>query len=187
MSRRALLVMLIASLSTATASAQDAPAWQAGVAKVAITPDKALWMSGYGGRTKPAQGKETELWAKALFLEDVKGKKAILITLDLVGIGRDVSVPLCKRISDQYGIPREAIILSCSHTHCGPVVGDNLRSMYFLDDDQERMIQEYTEELQDKITLLVRHAIEDRALARLSWAIGKSGFAVNRRTNKEAE
>ena len=56
-----------------------------------------MWMSGYGGRTKPAQGKETELWAKALVLEDAKGRKAVLVTLDLVGIGRDISTAVCKR------------------------------------------------------------------------------------------
>lgn len=184
--RIVVLSVFLAHLPTSTPRAQETP-WQAGVAKIAITPEKALWMSGYGGRTKPAQGKETELWAKALFLEDSNGKKAILITLDLVGIGRDISVPLCKRIGEKYGLPREAIILSCSHTHCGPVVGDNLRSMYFLDDDQERMIHDYSKALQDKIMQVVRHAVENRALANLSWGIGKSGFAVNRRTNKEAE
>ena len=122
--RTLILAAFGAIFATTVLHAQETP-WQAGVAKVVITPDKALWMSGYGGRTKPAEGKETELWAKALFLEDLKGHKAVLITLDLVGIGRDIAVPLCKRISEKYGFPREAIIHSTSHTHCGPVVGDN--------------------------------------------------------------
>lgn len=188
MNRRAwFLLTLIAFMSPASAAAQDGRTWKAGVAKTIITPERALWMSGYGGRTQPAQGKETELWAKALVLEDAKGHKAALVTLDLVGIGRDFSAPLCKRLQEKYGLPREAIILSCSHTHCGPVVGDNLRSMYFLDDAQERLIHEYTKELQDKIVHVVGLAVENRALASLSWAIGTSGFAVNRRTNKEPD
>ena len=45
---------------------QDSPV----PAKVVITPEKALWMSGYGGRTKPAEGKVHDLWAKALALQD---------------------------------------------------------------------------------------------------------------------
>src|SRR4030095_16627580 len=123
-----LAILLAFSATVPQAVAQEAP-WKAGAAKIVITPDKALLMSGYGGRTKPAEGKETELWAKALALEDARGKKTVLVTLDRVGIGRDLSLALCKRIQEKYGLPRESIILSCSHTHCGPVVGDNLRAM----------------------------------------------------------
>lgn len=181
------LLTLIAFIFPPNAAAQDAPVWKAGVATTIITPAKPMWMSGYGGRTKPAQGKETELWAKALFLEDAKGRKAVLVTLDLVGIGRDVSEAVCKRLQGSYGLERAAIILSCSHTHCGPVVGDNLRAMYFLDAEQERLVDEYTGHLRTKIVEVVGLAMADRQPATLSWNIGTAGFAVNRRTNKEAE
>jgi hypothetical protein len=103
MNRRAWLVMLLAFVSPVPASAQEQPGWRAGVAKTIITPRQSIWMSGYGGRTKPAQGKETELWAKALVLEDAKGHKAVLVTLDLVGIGRDIADQVCKRLQGSYG------------------------------------------------------------------------------------
>jgi hypothetical protein len=187
MNRRAWLVMLLAFVSPVPASAQEQPGWRAGVAKTIITPRQSIWMSGYGGRTKPAQGKETELWAKALVLEDAKGHKAVLVTLDLVGIGRDIADQVCKRLQGSYGFERAGIILSCSHTHCGPVVGDNLRAMYFLDAEQERLVDEYTSQLRTKIVDVVGKAFGDRRPATLTWSIGTSGFAVNRRTNKEAE
>ncbi len=180
------LLAAVAFLAPTALHAQQ-NAWKAGAAKVVITPDKSLWMSGYGSRIKPAEGKQTELWAKALVLEDARGHKAALVTLDLVGIGRDISAPLAKRIQEKYGLPREAIILSCSHTHCGPVVGDNLRAMYFLDDAQERLIHDYTIALSDKIVQAVGLAMEKRAPARLTWGIGTAGFAVNRRENTEAD
>lgn len=161
--------------------------WKAGAAKIVITPEKALWMSGYGGRTKPAEDKEIDLWAKALALEDAKGHTAVLVTLDLVGIDRGFSVEVCKTITAKYHVPREAIILSCSHTHCGPVVGDNLHAMYFLDAEQEALIREYTQQLKAKIVQVVGEALTQRKLATLSWGIGTAGFAVNRRTNKEKE
>jgi hypothetical protein len=183
---RVLIVILIVHLMFRPLSAQDA-SWQAGAAKVVITPDKALWMSGYGGRTKPAQAKETELYAKALLLEDAAGKKAVLVTLDLVGIGRDISVAVCDQLKTKYGLPRDAIVLACSHTHCGPVVGANLRAMFFLDQEQEKLIDDYTAELKQKIVQVVGQALEKRAPAKLSWSIGTSGFAVNRRTNKEPD
>ncbi|MCI0680655.1 MAG: neutral/alkaline non-lysosomal ceramidase N-terminal domain-containing protein [Gemmataceae bacterium] len=180
------VLFVVSSLHPAFLNAQEAT-WKAGVAKTIITPTKPMWMSGYGGRTKPAQGKETELWAKALVLEDAKGHTAVLVTLDLVGIGRDISAPVCKRLQDKHGLDRAAIILSCSHTHCGPVVGDNLRAMYFLDAEQGRLVDEYTAMLRAKIDEVVGAAMAERRPAVLSWTIGTSGFAVNRRTNKEAK
>lgn len=167
--------------------AAQEPHWKAGAAKIVITPEKYLWMSGYGGRTKPAEGKETGLWAKALVLEDAKRKKAVLVTLDLVGIDRELSQEVCRRIEKKYGLPREAIVLACSHTHCGPVVGDNLRAMYFLDAAQEQLVAEYTAQLKDKIVHVVGLALQKLAPAILSRGIGNAGFAVNRRNNKEKE
>src|ERR1044072_202881 len=72
-------------------SVDAADSWKAGVAKANITPDQFMWMAGYASRDKPAQGKMTELWAKALALEDATGKRAVLITLDLVGIDGNLS------------------------------------------------------------------------------------------------
>ena len=126
----------------------DSPAaladWKAGVAKVAITPEKPMWLSGYGARMRPADGKLTELWAKALVLADNKGERAVLVTLDLVGIDRELSVRVCGEIMKRQKLARDRIALCCSHTHSGPVVGDNLRSMYFYDDAQDKLVNEYT-------------------------------------------
>ena len=75
----------------------DAP-WRAGAAAVNITPEKYMWMAGYGSRTAPASGKLTELWAKALVLDDADGDRGVVITLDLVGIGRDLSTQVCAEL-----------------------------------------------------------------------------------------
>src|SRR5437764_3146671 len=104
--------------------------WQAGVAKTVITPAEYMWLSGYGGRNKPAEGKIHDLWAKALALEDPAGEQVLLITMDLVGIDRELSVAVCQELSKKDGLPRDAIRLSTSHTHSGPVVRSNLSTMY---------------------------------------------------------
>lgn len=51
-----------------------------------------MWMAGYGSRDRPADGKLTDLWAKALALQVGVGKRGVVITLDLVGIDRDTAV-----------------------------------------------------------------------------------------------
>src|SRR6202034_3158418 len=89
--RRACAFLCVAVSLAAGSSLKAADSWKAGVAKVEITPEKMIWMAGYGNRTKPAEGIEQPLWAKALVLEDPAGKRAVLVSLDLVGIDRDLS------------------------------------------------------------------------------------------------
>jgi hypothetical protein len=165
----------------------QAASWKAGAAKVVITPDKFMWMSGYSSRDKPAKGKSHDLWAKALALEDPNGRRGVLVTMDLVDIPRDVSVAVCDAIKSKHGLPREAIILSASHTHSGPVVGSNLRSMYFLDAAQAKLVDEYTEALQSKLVTVVGEALAKLKPARIEWGKGHASFAVNRRNNKEPD
>ncbi|QDU31189.1 Neutral/alkaline non-lysosomal ceramidase [Anatilimnocola aggregata] len=166
-----------------------ADSWQAGLAKVNITPTKSMWMAGYGARNKPSEGKLTDLWAKAIVLQDASGHRALAITLDLVGIDRILSQSICQRIEKEHRLKRDQVALFCSHTHSGPVVSKNLRPMheYLLPADQKELIAEYAQKLEDQLVELAGAAVKDIQPAKLSWASGKATFAVNRRTNKEAE
>src|SRR3954451_8697362 len=66
--------------------------WKAGVAREAITPREPIWMAGYAARTRPSEGAMHDLWAKALILEDPGGRRAVLVTLDICGIDRALSL-----------------------------------------------------------------------------------------------
>ena len=175
---------VVAAIVATTASAAE---WKAGVATVDITPQKPMWMSGYASRNRPAEGTLLELNAKALWLEDGEGGKAVLITADLCGIDRALSSRVCERVAKANGIGREAIAICVSHTHSGPVVGSNLRSMFGLDAKQEKLIDDYTAGLEDAMVEVVRSAAMSAKPARLEWGVGKATFAVNRRANKEED
>ena len=181
------LFLICALLITTTTNAAET--WKAGAAKANITPDSPMWMAGYAARTKPSEGKMTDLWAKALVIEDAKGKKAVLVTLDLVGVERQLSVPICKELQTKYKLDRSQIALNCSHTHSGPVVARNLRPMheYSLEKSQQELIHKYADKLQSAVVEAVGQAIENLKPAKLEWGSGKTDFAVNRRANKEAE
>jgi len=183
MPRLALLALLLVS----PAFAADGPTWKAGFAAEKITPDKPLWMSGYAARTAPADGTGIDLFAKAAVLEDAAGKKLLLVSLDLVGIGRDFSVEVRDRLTKAFDIPKERIVLACSHTHCGPVVGRTLRSMYFLSAEQGELVDEYTAGLPGQIEKVVGRAVKNLEPVTLNMGGGKCSFAVNRRENKETE
>lgn len=177
--------LLVVSLTLLSAGLADA-GWQAGVAKTNITPEKYMAMSGYGGRDKPADGKLTDLWAKAAILVDGNGNRGAIITLDLVGIDRTLSQAVCASLKEKYGLTRDQIAICTSHTHTGPVVGMNLAPLHYLiqTKEQQALIDEYAKVLHSKIVAVVREAIADIRPSQLSWGNGRATFAVNRRENK---
>ncbi len=165
-----------------------AAGWQAGTARVEITPDEMMWMSGYGARDHVAEGKLTDLWAKALALEDPAGHRALLITLDLVGIDRELAGRVCRQIAQQHDLKRADIALCTSHTHTGPVVGRNLRAMYWrLDEAQWQQVDRYTARLEAQLVELAKRAFAALEPCRLAWTYNTCTVAVNRRNNREAE
>jgi hypothetical protein len=162
--------------------------WKAGTARVVITPKQSMWMAGYGARDRPSEGAVHDLWAKALVLEDPSGKKAALVTLDVCGIGRDLSLKVRDALKTRLGLDRDRVVIACSHTHCGPVVGSNLLTMYRIKDDEDRRkIGEYAEFLTGALIDVVGQAFTRLEPATLGWETGRADFAVNRRNNKEAD
>lgn len=163
--------------------ALPASAWafKAGVASKVITPAEPMWMAGYGNRNKPAEGKLQDLFVKVLALEDDQGHELVLLTSDLVGLPRDLSDTVAKQVHDRTGLPRASLMLTCSHTHCGPVVNDLLADMYDMPPEEVRKVQRYTEQLRDWMVEAILAARADRKPARLAVGKGTARFAVNRR------
>ena len=182
------LSLLAASMAMERSSAA-ADTWRAGAAKTLITPDKFMWMMGYASRNHPADGKISDLWAKALALEDPAGRRAVLVTLDLCGIDRGLSQSVCRKLEAKHGLTRDQIALCVSHTHSGPVVAGCLKTMRIvaLDDEQNKLADEYAAVLETKIVTVVGEALAQLAPAKLSWGSGTATVAVNRRTNLEPD
>lgn len=169
------------------ARAAETTDWKAGTARANITPPEYMWMSGYASRDRPADGKLTDLWAKTLLLEDPQGSRALIVTLDLVGIDRGMSNQIRDALEAQLGLDRSRVALCCSHTHTGPVVGRNLRAMYNFDERQERQVRDYTAWVESQVLAAAREALSAVEPCRLTWAVGRATFAVNRRNNPEPQ
>ena len=105
------------------------PGWKAGVARVVITPDTPVWLAGYGTKRAP-DGKLHDLWAKALAIEDQAGHRAVLITSDFQGVPRMMSDQVFDRLHRKFGLERAQVMLTFSHNHCGPRLGDDLVDYY---------------------------------------------------------
>jgi len=180
LSRRAFLATAGAALLLG-APPLAAAGFQAGVARVAITPPTPFWMSGYAARTRPSEGVEQELSAKALALRDGRGGQAVIVTTDLIGLPRAISDEVAARVEARYGVKRAQLVLSASHTHCGPAVRKNLAVLYDFDEESRRAVDAYGATLVDRLVEVVGAALDRLAPARVSVGHGSVAFAVNRR------
>jgi hypothetical protein len=180
--RRFLMVLacVAAGLSASPADAQQSP-WRAGVAKAVITPKESLWMAGYAARNKPSEGTAQDLYAKALALQDETGKQLVIVTMDLIGIPRNLRDAVAKDVLDQHKLPPAALLLNASHTHCGPVVRSGGSVLYDVGPEMSQRIERYVAELKKTLVTLVGQALSDLQPAKLGYSRARAGFAMNRR------
>lgn len=172
---RTLLALL---LSTA---ALPAAGFKAGVGRADITPAGPIWLSGYAARTHPSEGALHKLWAKALAIESGPGQRIVIVSTDVVGIPRAVADDVAARVEKQYGVKRAQLLLNASHTHTGPVVWSNLNNLTVFPPDEKEKLVVYARKFADDIVAAVGAAVHDLAPARVEYASGAAGFAVNRR------
>lgn len=185
--RRNLFAVLASALvaQAATAHTQEST-WKAGVAKTIITPDKGVWLAGYGSK-RPPDGKLHDLWAKALALEAPGGDRVVLVTSDFQGVPKHMSDRVFEQLLKKLKLPRDQVMFTFSHNHCGPRLGLDLVDYYPVEADQEKLVDEYTALMETKMVELIAAAFAKLVPAKLHMGEGRATFAVNRRNNREAD
>ena len=153
--------------------------WKVGLAAVDITPETPLPMAGYAARRQPFEAVEQPLFAKALALEDGAGKRALLITADILGFTAERSRNIADRLRESDGIAREDILFNASHTHSGPLVAGSM--LTGVDAENRHKLERYVRILEDKTAAAARKALRDLRPANLSWGQGVAKFVMNRR------
>jgi len=174
------LLTLILTLFAIALHAAD-PEWKAGVAKAMITPKEPMWMAGYAGRNKPAEGTALDLYAKALALEDARGTRFVFVTLDLLAVPRPLRTNLEKRLGEAYHLPPDSFVLNASHTHCGPGYRVGNVAAESFEAGPKEPAEAYGSLLEDTLFKLVGDALAQLAPAQLSYHHAGCGFAMNRR------
>lgn len=170
-----LFMLLTAAVSLGAAD------FKAGAARVSVTPEGPIWLSGYASRTHPSDGVLNDIFVKALAVEDPKGARVVIVTTDVIGLPRTISDEVAARVQKQYGLDRAQLLFNSSHTHTGPVIWPNLITMYDLTPEQLDAIKRYGRRLTDELVNVTGAALSKLAPARLSFGQGTAGFAINRR------
>ena len=154
---------------------------RAGTASVDITPDLPIWLSGYASRDKPASGVGQRLHAKALALDDGQGGSVVIVTVDILGLSKEIIEEVRGRVGGAGGVDPSRILFNSSHTHTGPVIWPCLDVVYEFSPEDQRRLSAYRQQLTQSLINLIDSASARLSPARMYFGRGEAGFAINRR------
>lgn len=98
---------------------------RAGAAVVDITPAGSVFLFGYPHVPRHSTGVHDPLECAALYLRAGESG-ALFLACDLIYFGRDHARAIRARAAAVAGLPVEAVMLTATHTHSGPVMTNNL-------------------------------------------------------------
>lgn len=163
------LPLLISAVCIAAAATAAAGELRVGAAAVNATPPLRIPMAGYYA-TRLAEGTLDDLHAKAIVFEQ-DGVRGALVAVDLVTLGRPTIEAARKQIAATTGVPPEAVMISATHSHTGPLLNgiSERNAVYGGDSD---LAVAYTRALPGKIAEAVKAAEAALTPARLAAAVG---------------
>jgi hypothetical protein len=85
-----------------------------------ITPPLPVFLAGFGGRSEPANAVHDDLECRAVFFEGDGSDSAVLLVCDLLNMSAEFADPVRDAVGVALGLPRPAVLTSCTHTHAGP-------------------------------------------------------------------
>ena len=166
--------------------------WLAGTSKVDITPTEPMRMAGYASRDHSSEGVDSPLAVRCVALRHrslpppVAGDHRdtlLLVAIDTIGLPGSLAHEINRRIEQDFATPRQRIVLTSTHTHCGPDLISELSNIFStpMTDDERAAGLRYKAKLIEAVVQAVAAAIADLKPANLDYEIGKATFAANRR------
>lgn len=155
---------------------------RAGTGLVEITPEQGLELAGYPHYPRNNTGAHDPLYAACMYLSNGEAEIA-MVTLDLLFFSKCHVAKVRSCVEERCGIPKENIMISCSHTHSGPWASGRL-DIESLEAGKEQP-KEYVEDLIRKISELIIKAKEEAFEAEFASGTAmcgaESGVGGNRR------
>jgi hypothetical protein len=160
--------------------------WLVGIARRVITPATGVWLAGYGVK-RPVEGKLHDVWVKVLALKSKNGKRVVMVTTDIEGISRIIYESVYKKVHERFNLDRSEFMLTFSHNHSAPCLRGDLVDYYPSDDQQRKLVDEYSNWMEEKVIDAMDEALNNLQPAQVYKGEGLCTFAVNRRDNVESE
>ncbi len=175
---------LICSVIFLTLASEALAQWQIGAAKRDVTPTEPVLLTGYGSRTKPSEGIETKLWARALAIG--ADQPFLVIAVDNCGVPADMTQRVYERVNRLCAMPRRNFVICSTHTHNAPTLPGFAPGIWAerCSEADWDTVQRYAKTLEDNLVALAEETWTRRQDGTLAWAQGRVTFGGNRRLLK---
>ena len=127
----------------------DGTQFRVGFGETDITPPDGLYMCG-SLDPRMNEGMTDPLQSHALVVES-GGARIAIVGVDLIGLPKALADEIIAEAAGRTGIPADAFMIACSHTHSGPYTAEGLYSSQVTD-------AEYLSSLPDRIAASVEQA-----------------------------
>lgn len=177
------LGIVCAFLFVSAESCQAEETLKFGFGKRDITPTEPMRLSGYSNRTIPAKDAYEKLHVRSMVFEGKEGERYAIVSVDLLGLSAQQNAKIARRVEATHQIPRERLVVSCTHTHTGPQLTEpasNLLSTPFTEEETRRAI-DFAERLTQEIVGVIGDSITDLKPGKMFLGEGQATFAMNRR------
>ncbi len=149
-----------------------------GLARSSIEPPLHSYLIGYGDRGVGCTAVRDHLLATAAVIGDGRSRVA-LVALDLLALNEGTVREIARAVHRRTGIAEDAVLLACSHTHCGP--------MTFAIPENRRHERRWVRELRRRIAdTVARAAGAPPERVSLHHGLGSTDIGFQRRV-KNAE
>lgn len=162
------------------------------IAKRDITPDRPVFMHGFGARTHKSEGVLEPIHMTATLLQ--ANRDLLIVTIDALGSDRSFIVGVKNALQERFGLAHAEVLINFSHTHHSVFLtgedaalrrgGYSIAQSNWPYDENEL---DYTEDeayyrlLRDMLLEMVAACYADLTDGELQMARGTSDFAVSRR------
>lgn len=129
-----------------------------GYSRVCITPTESVPLAGYGATSKRMSTSVLrDLYTTCIAFTDEQNNTALVVTNDLILASWEWAEPCREAMSQATGVPYVNILLSCTHTHSGPDLGNTAHDS----------ILRYKAQLPQLLTQAAVEAMADRKESKL--------------------
>jgi putative membrane-bound dehydrogenase-like protein len=169
------------SLAVAATEPTD---YEVGLARVDVTPETPIRLSGFASRLTESTGVRAPIYARAMAVRSAAGgEPVVLITVDSLCIPAYIREDVAQRLKSKKNIANERLAICSTHSHTAPMVSNALATLFGrpIPPEETARIDRYTKQLVDKIEQAAIAALESMKPSKLAYGIGNVGFSINRR------
>ena len=118
----------------------------------------------------------SQIYARALALDDGAGGRAVIITTDLLGLPRSLTERAAVEIMKAHGLERGQILFTATGTHNAPLIKGLQPVLEPESGPEAKTIEQYAETLVHYLADAAGAAIGDLKPARVDFAWGGAGL-----------